>query len=64
MEKRIKIFKSFEEQEQFYHEQMLKSTALQRFENLFRMQQLSQLLHPSTNKTRRIIIQKNGSAQR
>jgi hypothetical protein len=63
MEKRIKIFKSFEEQEAYYNNKMLKSTPWQRFENLFRMQQLHQLLHPSTNKTRRILIQKNGSAQ-
>ena len=63
MEKRIKIFKSFEEQEQYYNEKMLKTTPWQRFENLFRMQQLHLLLHPSASKTRRILIQKNGSPQ-
>jgi hypothetical protein len=63
MEKRIKIFKSFEEQEQFYIDKMLKSTPLQRFQNLFRMQQLTRLFHPPTNKERKIIIQKNGYTQ-
>ncbi|MEP7109377.1 MAG: hypothetical protein ABI760_15395 [Ferruginibacter sp.] len=63
MEKRIKIFKSFEEQEQFYDEEMRKTTPLQRFQNLFRMQQLTDLFHPPTKKARRIIIQKNGHSQ-
>jgi len=56
MEKRIKIFKSFEEQEQYYDEKMLKTTPCERFENLFRMQQLHLWLHPSASKTRRILI--------
>ena len=63
MEKRIKIFKSFKEQDQYYDEKMLKTTPWERFENLFRMQQLLLLLQPSASKTRRILIQKNGSSQ-
>ena len=63
MEKRIKIFKSFEEQEKYYTNKMLKSTPMQRFQNLLRMQQLNLLLHPPTNKARKIIIQKNGHSQ-
>lgn len=63
MKKEIKIFKSFEEQEQFYTDKMRKTTALQRFQNLFRMQQLTHLFHPPTNKARKIIIQKDGYTQ-
>jgi len=43
MEKRIKAFKSFEEQEQYYTDKMLMTTPLQRFQNLLRMQQLTHL---------------------
>jgi hypothetical protein len=63
MEKRIQIFKSFEEQEKYYLEKMQHSTPMQRFQNLFRMQQLNLLMHPPTNKERKIIIQKNGYTQ-
>ena len=60
MKKRIQLFKSFEEQEQYYMDKMLNSTSLERFKNLFRMQKINLLLHPSTNITKRIIIQKDG----
>ena len=63
MKREIRIFKSFEEQEQFYSDKMLSSTPLERFKNLFRMQQITQLLHPPTNKNRKIIIIKNGHSQ-
>ena len=63
MEKRIRIFKSFEEQEQFSIDEMSKTTPMQRFQNLNRMQQLTLLLHPPSNRARKIIIQKNGRAQ-
>ena len=60
MEKRIQIFKSFEEQEQYYTNKMLKTTPLDRFRNLLRMQKINLLMHPPSENTRRIIIQKNG----
>jgi hypothetical protein len=63
MEKRIKIFKSFEEQELFHTEKMLLSTPKERFQNLFRMQQLTNLFHPAKNKEKKITIQKNGYPQ-
>lgn len=63
MERSIKIFKSFEEQEQYYAHKMQESTPLQRFKNLYRMQLLHQLLHPPINKARKITIQKHGHSQ-
>ena len=64
MAKSIKIFRSFEEQEEYALESMRKTTALQRFQNLFRMQSLNHLLHPLKNTERKIIIHKNGYSQR
>ena len=63
MERSIKIFKSFEKQEQFYTEKMVLSIPLQHFQNLFRMQQLTNLFQDAKNKKRKIIIQKNGYPQ-
>ena len=63
MKKRIQLFKSFEEQEQYYINKMLNSTAMERFKNLFRMQKINLLLHPPTNNARRIIIQKDGHSK-
>ena len=63
MKREIKIFKSFEEQEIFHTEKMQKTTVLERFQILFRMQQITHLLHPTTNKERKITIQKNGHSQ-
>jgi len=60
MEKRIQIFRSFEEQERYYTDKMLNSTTAERFSNLLRMQKINLLLHPPVNNTRRIIIQKDG----
>ncbi len=60
MERSIKIFKSFEEQEEYYHAKMLQTTPLERFKNLFAMQRQTLLFHPPVNKVRRIIIHKNG----
>ena len=60
MEKRIQIFKSFEEQERYYTNKMLNSTAAERFCNLLRMQKINLLLHPPVKNTRRINIQKDG----
>ena len=59
MAKSIRIFKSFEEQEQYYLENMRRSTAKERFRNLFLMQQMSYLLHPVKDKSRKIVI-RNG----
>lgn len=64
MAKTIKIFKSFEEQEEYALENMRTTTAIQRFQNLFRMQALNNLFHPAKNTERKIIIHKNGFTQR
>lgn len=63
MERSRKIFKSFEKQEQFHTEKMLLSTLLQRFQNLFRMQPLTNLFLPAKSKERKITIHKNGYSQ-
>ena len=63
MEKRIKIFKSFEEQDAFHAEKMCSSTVMERFQHLFRMQQLTSLFHPVISKERKITIRKNGYPQ-
>ena len=63
MGKSIRIFKSFEEQEQYSLEQMSKTTPLERFKNLHRMQMLSGRFHPVTDKSRKIVIQHGRAAQ-
>jgi hypothetical protein len=63
MAKSIRIFKSFEEQEQYSLEQMSKTTPLERFRNLYRMQQLSKLFNPATDNSRKIVIQHGHSAR-
>jgi len=63
MAKTIRIFKSFEEQELYNLEQMVKTTPLERFKNLTRMQNLTRLFNPATNNTRKIVIQHGRSAQ-
>jgi hypothetical protein len=63
MEKRIQIFKSFEEQERYHTDKMLNSTPIERFRNLLRMQKINLLLHPPSDNTRRIIIQKDGHSK-
>jgi hypothetical protein len=63
MAKTIRIFKSFEEQEQFNPEQMIKTTPLERFRNLYRMQKLSKLFNPVNDKHRKIVIQHGRSAR-
>lgn len=54
----IRIFNSFEEQENFHRELMLRSDAKERFRKLYFMQQMSIMLHPSTDKSRKIKIRK------
>lgn len=56
MSKTIKIFRSFEEQEQYNLEMMAKTTPEERFRALYQMQQLSNKFHPVKDKTRKIII--------
>ncbi|HXL56481.1 MAG TPA: hypothetical protein VN958_09505 [Chitinophagaceae bacterium] len=58
----IKIFKTFEEQEQYDLDLMGKTTPLQRFQSLYRMQQWTRLFHPAKDKSRKIIIG-NGHSQ-
>ncbi len=62
MSKSIQIFKSFEEQEQYTLVMMAKTTPRQRFKKLYQMQQLTKMLHPITEKSRKIII-RNGHSQ-
>ncbi len=59
MSKSIKIFKSFEEQEQYHLELMANSSVIERFRALYQMQQLPKNIHPLPNNKRRIIIYPN-----
>ncbi len=56
MGKSIKIFKSFEEQEQYHKELMFKTTPNERFKKLYRMQQMTKKFHPVSDKSRKLII--------
>ncbi|HEY5463628.1 MAG TPA: hypothetical protein VIJ95_10265 [Hanamia sp.] len=58
MEKKIHIFKSFEEQEAWHLEEMRKSTVQERFRQLYLMQQMTKLLHPPKDSERKIVIKK------
>jgi hypothetical protein len=58
MNKSVHIFKSFEEQEQYKKELMLTSTIAERFRKLYQMQQMTKLLHPVTDNSRKILIRK------
>ena len=58
MNKSVRIFKSLEEQEQYHKELMLASTVVERFRKLYQMQQMTQLLHPVTDNSRKIQIRK------
>lgn len=60
MKREIKIFKSFEEQEQYKLEEMRNTTVLERFKMLYAMQQMTKKLHPASDKKRIIIISPNG----
>jgi len=63
VKREIKIFKSFEEQERYHLELLRQTTPLERFRNLYRMQQLSAKFHPPADTARKIIIQKNGRTE-
>ncbi len=56
MEKKIVIFKSFEEQEEYNLDEMRKTTVMERFIRLYSMQQLFTRFHPITDHSRKIII--------
>ena len=58
MNKAIRIFKSLEEQEQYHKELMLASTITERFRKLYQMQQMTKLLHPGADNSRKIQIGK------
>ena len=55
MERKIKIFKTFEEQEAYHLQQQKETTPLERFKNLFYMQQLSAKLNPPKDTQRKIV---------
>jgi hypothetical protein len=63
MGREIKIFKSFQEQDEYHIERMRNSSVFERFRTLFQMQKTTKLFHPLTDKIRKIIIQKNGHTQ-
>jgi hypothetical protein len=56
--KTVRIFKSMEEQEQYHQQIMLQSTIAERFRKLCQMQQLTKLLHPATDHSRKILIRR------
>lgn len=56
MSRTVRIFKSFEEQEQYQKNLMLHSTVTMRFRKLYQMQQFARLLRPIADKTRKIQI--------
>jgi hypothetical protein len=62
MKREIKIFKSFEEQDLYQKHQMINTSPWQRFRNLYQMQKLTQLFHPLSDKSRKIII-RNGHSE-
>ena len=63
MERKIKIFKSFEEQEAYNLEQMRKTTPKERFRRLYMMQQMSRRFHPTSDNIRKITIIRNGPVE-
>ncbi|MBI5856747.1 MAG: hypothetical protein HZB42_03770 [Sphingobacteriales bacterium] len=58
MQKKLHIFKSLEEQEQYHKKLMQQSTVADRFRRLFIMQQMTRLLHSPGDSTRKIQIRK------
>lgn len=58
MAKSIKTFKSLEEQDAYHLNLMRQSSVQERFRRLYAMQQMSALLHPPKDLTRKIIIRK------
>jgi hypothetical protein len=58
MKKVIRIFKSMQEQEEYHQQIMLESTVAERFRKLYQMQQMTRLLHPIADTSRKIQIRK------
>jgi hypothetical protein len=58
MNRSVHIFKSLDEQRRFHKNLMLQTTVADRFRKLYQMQQLTKLLHPVTDKSRKILIRK------
>jgi len=58
MDKKVRIFKSFEEQEQYHKDLMSHSTVIGRFRKLYQMQQINKMLHPVADRSRKIQIRK------
>jgi hypothetical protein len=58
MSKTVRIFKSWEEQEIYHKDLMLQTTVIERFKKLYQMQQMTKLLRPVTDNTRKIQIRK------
>ena len=58
MNRSVLIFKSFQEQEQFHKDLMRQTTVADRFRKLYQMQELTKLLHPVADKSRKIQIRK------
>ena len=56
MKREIKIFKTFEEQEEYQIAKSKKTTPAQRFINLLYMQNLSKKFHPRKQNQKKIII--------
>lgn len=58
MDKFIRIFKSFEEQELFHLERMSRTTVEERFQKLYLMRKMRIRFHPEKNSIRKIVIKK------
>lgn len=62
-ERKIKIFKTFEEQEAYHLELMLNSTPEERFIALFKMQEITNKFHKQPSRKRTITIHNGSSKQ-
>jgi hypothetical protein len=58
MQKKIHVFKSMQEQEEYHKKIMLQSTVADRFRRLLMMQEMTRLFHPVSDKARKIQIRK------
>lgn len=58
MNRSVHIFKSLDEQQRFHKNLMLQTTVADRYRKLYQMQQMTKLLHPVTDKFRKILIRK------
>jgi len=60
-ERKIKIFKTFEEQEAYHLDWMINSTPKERFAALFKMQQFTYRIHKKASDKRTITIHRDFS---